>query len=146
MPRPRGRKPGHWTEVNPEQIRAFRQEHDVSRVRLALALGVSASTVQTWETGGGVAAPHLQKRIAEVLARGPDQLVPVPGPAWQPVVNVTAVGPDTGPQVQATGMIVDGYLRACGRKLTPEELLELIRSVRSALHVQEAPGRHPPPG
>jgi DNA-binding transcriptional regulator YiaG len=126
-----GRKPGQWTSVTPEKILAFRLEHDVSRARLAAALGVATTTVQNWENGHGVAMPRLQKRLAEILAAGPDGLVPLPAPS-NPLSGLA--GPAAvGPQVQATSTIVDGYLRNCGRKLTTEELLSLIKVVRGAL-------------
>lgn len=69
-----GRKPGKWTVVTPDEIRAFRQEHQISRSRLAGALGVSSTTIQNWETDNGVAMPRLQEKVAELLKLGPGAL------------------------------------------------------------------------
>lgn len=66
-----GRKPGAWTLVTPQEIRAFREEHEISRSRLAGALGVSSTTVQNWETNNGVAMPRLQQKVADLIKVGP---------------------------------------------------------------------------
>jgi DNA-binding transcriptional regulator YiaG len=66
-----GRQRGSWTEVQPEQIRAFRDEHSISRNMLASTLGVSATSVQNWETGLAVAMPSIQAKLASIIQAGP---------------------------------------------------------------------------
>jgi DNA-binding XRE family transcriptional regulator len=124
-----GRKSGQWTAVTPEQIREFRMEHEISRHRLARAIGVSTTTIQNWETGNGVAVPRLQEKAAALISAGPS------------AVGATSAGQAgacdpaalIGPQVTAAATIVDGYLRTREGKLSPEQLAELIRTVRGAL-------------
>lgn len=127
-----GRKPGTWSTITPEEIRAFREEHQISRSRLAGALGVSSTTIQNWETHNGVAMPRLQQRVADLIKAGPSALSPVSrqtssgGSGYDPTAVV-------GQQVTAAAQIVTGYMTATGGKLSTAELLELIKSVRGAL-------------
>jgi transcriptional regulator with XRE-family HTH domain len=124
-----GRKPGEWTTVTPEQILEFRRANQISRAKLAAALGVSSTTIQNWETGQGVAMPKLQAKVAELIKAGGSAVAsarPTPGVGWDPSVVV-------GPQVTATGTIVTGYLQSQQQKLSTDELIDLIRAVRGAL-------------
>src|SRR5689334_19794207 len=74
-----GRKPGKWTAVTPDEIRAFRQDNQISRSRLAGALGVSSTTIQNWETDNGVAMPRLQQKVADLIKAGPAALATARG-------------------------------------------------------------------
>lgn len=125
-----GRKPGVWKYVTPEQLREFRTSGQVSRARIASALGVSSTSVQNWEAGRA-AMPRLQKRLAELIAAGPaaldDGLPEADGAAAD-----GPVGSVLSSQLLATGTIVGSYITAHG-KMSHEQLMELIRSVRSAL-------------
>jgi DNA-binding transcriptional regulator YiaG len=131
MAKKAGRKPGKWTAVTPEEIRAFREQNEISRSRLAGALGVSSTTIQNWETGNGVAMPRLQKNVAELIKAGPSAIKPAVG------ASVSSHAADhagvAGPQVMAAATIVSGYLQTSGSKFTTLELLELIKNVRGAL-------------
>lgn len=129
-PRKRGgRKPGAWTHVTPDKIIAFREENAISRQRLAEAVGVSQTSVQNWEHGT-VATPKMQKRLAELISRGPHAIPstrrPLPG-MYDAAGDAAAV--------QATGTIVSSYL-ANNRDVEPEQLLALIRDIRRTLAVE----------
>lgn len=126
-----GRQRGTWTEVQPEQIRAFREEHAISRNMLASTLGVSATSVQNWETGMAVAMPSIQARLASIIQAGPGAIQTADGGARRG--SGAGVAALVGHQVSATGMIVNGFLTSQSRKFTQEELIELIKTVRGAL-------------
>lgn len=132
-----GRKPGVWKYVTPEQLREFRASGQVSRARIASALGVSSTSVQNWESGRA-AMPRLQKRLAELIAAGPaalDDGAPEgdggQNGRWR-AEGDGAVGGVLSSQLLATGTIVGSYITAHG-KMSHDQLMELIRSVRSAL-------------
>lgn len=125
-----GRKPGEWRHVTPEAIREFRQEHRISRARLAGALGVSSTSVQNWESGT-VATMRTQQQLADLIRAGPAALATIrsaPGTvgSWDPSAVL-------GPQILTTGAIVGAYLQSNPGKVTNDDLVELIRSVRAAL-------------
>lgn len=127
-----GRVRGSWTEVQPEQIRAFRDEHAISRNMLASTLGVSATSVQNWETGLAVAMPPVQAKLAGIIQAGPSAIQTTDG-AGARRGSAAGVAALVGHQVSATGMIVNGFLTSQSRKFTQEELIELIKTVRGAL-------------
>jgi DNA-binding XRE family transcriptional regulator len=124
---------GSWTEVQPEQIRAFREEHTISRNMLASTLGVSATSVQNWETGLAVAMPAVQARLASIIQAGPGAIHTADGAGTRRGGGAAGVAALVGHQVSATGMIVNGFLTSQSRKFTQEELIELIKTVRGAL-------------
>lgn len=129
-----GRKRGTWTEVQPEQILAFRDEHSISRNMLATTLGVSATSVQNWETGLAVAMPAVQAQLAAIIQAGPGAIHSPDGAgARRGGGGPAGVAALVGHQVSATGMIVNGFLTSQSRKFTQEELIELIKTVRGAL-------------
>lgn len=122
-----GRKPGTWELVSPEQIRAYREAHAVSRASLAGQLGVSGTTIQNWETGHAVATKKAQERLAQVLGGAPRSSAPAAStPAARP-------SPSSGydSAVEATGRIVAAFLGSV--KLKRGELGGVIREVREAL-------------
>jgi DNA-binding transcriptional regulator YiaG len=125
-----GRKPGVWKYVTPEQLREFRTSGQVSRARIASALGVSSTSVQNWESGRA-AMPRLQRRLAELIAAGPGALEDG-APDGDGVVADGPVSGVLSSQLLATGTIVGSYITAHG-KMSHDQLMELIRSVRSAL-------------
>ncbi len=125
-----GRKPGVWKYVTPEQLREFRTSGQVSRARIASALGVSSTSVQNWESGRA-AMPRLQKRLAELIAAGPGALDDG-APDGDGLASDGPVGGVLSSQLLATGTIVGSYITAHG-KMSHDQLMELIRSVRSAL-------------
>ena len=123
-----GRKPGEWKFVTADEIKAFREEHRVSRARLASALGVSSTSVQNWETGT-VATLKTQQQLAEIMKAGPAALATVtPSGAggWDP-------GAIVGPQITTTGTIVTGFLTSQQGKMSTDQLIELSKNVRQAL-------------
>lgn len=125
-----GRRPGVWKLLTPDKLRAYREEHKISRVRLAQMLGVSSTSVQNWETGT-VATLKIQQRLAELIAAGPSAILP---PRKAPSLwDVASGGNGKGdPTISATGEIVASYVSS--RKAIPaEELVEVIRAVRRAL-------------
>jgi DNA-binding transcriptional regulator YiaG len=125
-----GRKPGVWKYVTPEQLKEFRTTGQVSRARIASALGVSSTSVQNWESGRA-AMPRLQKRLAELIAAGPAALDDG-DPEVEGGGGEGAVGGVLSSQLLATGTIVGSYITAHG-KMSHEQLLELIKTVRGAL-------------
>lgn len=132
-PRKGGRQRGSWTEVQPEQVRAFREEHAISRNMLAATLGVSATSVQNWETGLAVAMPAIQAKLASIIQAGPSAVHSADPSGVRRGGGPSAAAALVGHQVSATGMIVNGFLTSQSRKFTQEELIELIKSVRGAL-------------
>ncbi|MCO5170201.1 MAG: helix-turn-helix domain-containing protein [Planctomycetes bacterium] len=124
-----GRKPGEWKLITPEQLKDYRSEHKISRARLAQMLGVSSTSVQNWETGT-VASMRIQQRLSELIAAGPTAILPPRKPAslWD-----MAAKQQTDPAITTTGTIVAGYLQTREGKLSTEDLIGLIRSVRQAL-------------
>lgn len=129
-----GRTKGTWVDVQPEKIRAFRDEHRISRVMLAKALGVSSTTVQNWETNVGVAVPKMQTKLAEILAAGPSAVqISAASLRGSGGGGSSTVAEVIGHQVSTTGMIVNAYLASQANAVSPEELVELIGAVRKAL-------------
>lgn len=124
-----GRKPGAWTHLTPEALRAFREEHKLSRDRLADLLGVSRTSIQNWETLELPPSPKTQQRLAELLRAGPGA-IPPPRKApslWDaPRPQRTDAG-----VLLATGAIVAAWART--HTLSQDELLALIQTVREAL-------------
>lgn len=116
-----GRRPGEWTHVQPEDLVKFRQEHGVSRARLARALGVSATSVQNWEAGK-VATLQAQERLREILD-DPARL------AEADADDGASAGDEV---VRATGVIVSGFASS-HPELTADELIVVIKKVREAL-------------
>jgi DNA-binding XRE family transcriptional regulator len=111
---------GAWKTTTPEKLLEFRKTYKVSRARLSKVLGVSATTIQNWESEADVASTKAQARLAEVM-RDAAKLFPAPSRG------------ETGAAISTTGEIVEGYLRSLGRPIDKDALLELIRNVRSAL-------------
>lgn len=143
-----GRPKGTWSEVQPEQIRAFRLEHQLSRATFARMVGVSSPTIFTWETNVKVAALEMQQKMARLLADGPsslpvDDLPSTSGrssPSWTPSgftsnqrVGDSSVADMIGLQISTAGQIVNAYLTGQGKAVSPAELVELIGAVRTAL-------------
>lgn len=122
-----GRKPGVWKLVTPEKLKAYRDENRVSRARMAQMLGVSTTSVQNWETGT-VASMKIQQRLAELISAGPSAILP---PRKGPSLWDRSGGPGDA-AVATTGTIVAAYVGGA-KKLGPDQLVELIRSVRTAL-------------
>ena len=131
MPRKRsgGRRPGAWTLVTPEALRTFRSENKLSRARLASMLGVSSTSVQNWETGA-VASLKVQQRLAELVQTG--AVSATPAPRQEPAALGGAQKGSSDTAVSATAAIVGPYAGA-QKDLSPQALLELVRSVRQAL-------------
>lgn len=124
-----GRKPGTWTLVTPEQIRAYRDGHRVSRVRMAQMLGCSPTSVQNWEKGK-VATTKTQLQIKELIETAPS--VPLPSRQRQGPSLLGAREAGEGVSLEVTGRIVTAYV-AGAKALGTEELVGLIRGVRAAL-------------
>jgi transcriptional regulator with XRE-family HTH domain len=116
-----GRRPGEWTHVQPEDLVQFRQEHGVSRARLARALGVSATSVQNWEAGK-VATLQTQERLREILD-DPSRLSEGGGDDAETTHDEV---------VRATGVIVSGFASS-HPELTADDLIVVIKKVREAL-------------
>jgi DNA-binding transcriptional regulator YiaG len=123
-----GRKPGAWTLLTPEALRAWREANKVSRARLAIMLGVSSTSVQNWETGT-VASVKIQQRLAELIAAGPAAILP---PRKQASLWDMAAHEKNDPAIMTTGTIVAGYV-STHSGMSAEDLIGLIRSVRQAL-------------
>jgi len=66
-----GRKPGHWQAgLSGEKLRAWREQAEVSRGKLAKALGKSATSVQNWETGRAIPVQKTQHALVEIMRTG----------------------------------------------------------------------------
>ncbi|MCO5166009.1 MAG: helix-turn-helix domain-containing protein [Planctomycetes bacterium] len=122
-----GRKPGKWELVDPLEFRTWREQHRLSRARLAALLSVSATSIQNWEVGHAVPSHPHQQRLAELMKTpGVASLAAGARPG-----GPAAAGDDPA-TIGATGAIVTAYLRRAP-DLDQEELLGLIRAVRQAL-------------
>ena len=111
-----------WRFVQPEEILAYRQEHGLSRAKLADSLGVSTTSIQNWERGR-VAALETQRRLRSLIDGEPllpGGLATLPQPAAQDSL------------VMMTGQIVAAYL-STQTDLDPTRIPELIRTVKDAL-------------
>lgn len=124
-----GRKPGEWRLVTPEQLRAYREEHRISRARLAQTLGVSSTSVQNWETGT-VATMRIQERLAALIAAGSTAVLPL---RRAPSLWEASTTPEATQAITATGMIVANYVQTRRDELPIDDLVSLIRNVRQAL-------------
>lgn len=120
-----GRKPGKWELVDPLEFPRWREQQRLSRARVAELVNVSATSVQNWELGHAVPSRHHQERLAELM-KNPS----VAGAA--PSRGLGPVGDGDPSVVEATGAIVTAYMKG-DPKLSPEDLLGLIRTVRQAL-------------
>ena len=120
-----GRAPGRWEVVAPEELKRFRGARGLSRAKLAQLVGVSATSIQNWESGR-VASLKIQRRLRALIDGEP----------------VLGVSPSDGCQdpacrarqalVRTTGSIVAAYVET-QRGVQPAELPALVRSVRAAL-------------
>lgn len=64
-----GRKPGAWRQgLTASALRQFRENNHVSRIMLARAIGVSATTIQNWETGASIPIPRSQDDLERIMA------------------------------------------------------------------------------
>lgn len=135
-----GRKPGTWTLLTPESLRAWRGASGMSRAALASMLDVSSTSVQNWETGHAVATAKMQQRLAELM-KAPADRVAAPAPeakrtaAAAPSRKATPAPAEiNGNLVQATTAIVVEAIKAGGKRaVAPKDLSLLIRTVREAL-------------
>lgn len=112
-----------------EQIKAYREQHRISRARLAQTLGVSSTSVQNWETGT-VATMRIQERLAALIAAGP---VAVPPLRHAPSLWDAGTSSEATPAITATGAIVAQYVQTRRGELPVDDLVSLIRNVRQAL-------------
>jgi DNA-binding XRE family transcriptional regulator len=119
-----GRNPGEWKLVQPEQIRAYRADHKMSRATMSKMLGVSATTIQNWEIGNGTATHKAQVRIKELLDSAP------PATLMSARRSPPAGGNDA--QLEATGKIV-AALVSRNANVSQSQMVEVIRQVRQAL-------------
>jgi DNA-binding XRE family transcriptional regulator len=125
-----GRKPGKWTLLTAQDLRDYRANHKLSRDRLAVILGVSRTSVQNWETLELPPSMKTQEKLAQLIAGGPTAIPPPTKPPslWD---RPRPEGTDAG-VITATGLIVAAWAKTHA-KITPEELLELIKTVRATL-------------
>lgn len=138
-----GRKPGQWLHLEQDQLKAYRKDAKLSRARLAELLDVSSTSIQNWETGRSVPVKRYQERLVELMTGTPP--APAPARAGRGAVRADGDGPvghagAGSDHLQATrlsvaGEILKGYLAtAQGGKLSTDALIELVGSLRRALH------------
>lgn len=116
-----GRKPGKWEVVTPDEILTYRRSQGLSRAKLADLLKVSATSIQNWETGR-VASRKIQHRLRALIdgqAAPGNSAIPEPPPQDEIAIATT-------------GEIISAYLQT-QKALKPEQLTQLVRSVRRAL-------------
>lgn len=151
-PRRRGPPTHVWDQVQPEEIRAFKEKHALSDRRLGEILGgVSISTVRNWLGGRNAPSSDAQALIRAALdAPG---LPPVPPkvpparrgrsrkspPAATAIDAATVSAPEVpGPPpvtpAQAVLELATAYLRTPGgQHLTPDQLKALLADLASLL-------------
>lgn len=132
-----GRRPGAWTLLTPQALRGWREKHQMSRGRVATALGVSSTSIQNWETGHAVATTKMQQKLADMMsAPSPSGAAPNRARPTAPASNGAAPRSANGDPtlIQATASIVVEAIRAGGRRsVSAKELGLMVRTVRDAL-------------
>jgi DNA-binding transcriptional regulator YiaG len=125
-----GRKPGKWEFVRPEEIKAFRTQQGLSRAKLATQLGVSTTSIQTWEAGRP-ASIKVQRQLRDLIeGRPPAGSVSA---SSDTAAAAAASGHSDASAIRTTGEIVAAYLQSQTTSLPPAELAKLVLSVRLAL-------------
>lgn len=149
-----GRKPGQWVHLQKDQVAQYRKDAKLSRTKLADLLDVSPTSIQNWETGRSIPVKRFQQRLVELMS---GKAPPVEAPsatarkpvaarssrATTPASSSRAAAPastdSSAVQVQVTrlsvaGEILRGYLATPqGGKVSPDQLVTLVASLRSAL-------------
>lgn len=126
-----GRRPASWQLVKPEEVRRYRESSGLSRAALARALGVSTSSILSWENGK-VPSLTSQRRL-RMLMDG--ERVPAPENNGEGAVEGEAevdVSAGERAATMATGAIVAAYLRT-QKQPQPGQVSEVVRRVRRAL-------------
>lgn len=123
-----GRKPGAWTLISPDALRAWRDENKVSRAHLASMLGVSSTSVQNWETGHAVATTKTQQRLVELTKRAPGQ-----PQTTRPAASTAANGATAHTSAESPTLI----------QATASIVTEAIRAKRQGCGAEGARGAHP---
>lgn len=136
---PPRRKKLEWVHITPEEIQNFREEHKLSRSRLAADLGVSPASVLNWEKGR-VASIDCQQRLAALIAetaqtppRRTDSSASRRLSPARSHLQSPPEGPGSQEAITATVSLVSKYVELHGSKLAPGEFIDLIRNVRRAL-------------
>ena len=123
-----GRRRGRWKLVTFQELDSWRSEKGIPKKRMAELLGVTNSTYHNWARKISIPTAKTQERIRRYLDGGAPQHGAAPnGPpaARDPRVAAAAM--------EATGVIVESYLKASKSKVTADELKSLIVDVRRAL-------------
>ena len=134
-----GRRPGTWTLITPESLRAWREKNGVSRASVATMLGVSSTSVQNWETGHAIATTKTQQRLAELTSGAPAGAQAAGGRRGAAAAGAAAAprasgGDANGALIEGTAAIVVEAIRSSGKKgMSANDLAALIRTVRDAL-------------
>ena len=115
-----------WVLVTPEEIETYREREGLSPFRLAVErFRVNLPTLEGWLSGKEVPNLAQQQRVRGVL----DGSLREPG--W--LAGDGEGAPTRGGLVRTTGTIVSAYLESRGKSISPEDLVVLVREVRSAL-------------
>lgn len=57
-----------WIDTNP--LRAWRRKNDISIMRAAVALGVTITTIQSWERGSATPSEPNMTNLEKVIGTG----------------------------------------------------------------------------
>lgn len=125
-----GRRPASWQLVTPDEVRRYRESSGMSRAALARALGVSTSSILSWESGK---VPSLiSQRRLRILMDG-EPLAPTVNGA-EPAEGEAEAEVSEGQRAatMATGAIVAAYLKT-QKQPQPGQIADVVRRVRRAL-------------
>ena len=119
-------------KVSGKRLRAAREARKLSRAALAKQLGVSAGSVQNWESGRSVPrGENLTKVRAFVNEGTPKAAAPLPA-----LPGATQAPPASSPGGDAAtvgaAQVASAYLTA-GHPLRPEDVIAFVKDLRHAL-------------
>ena len=121
-PAKRASKAPKWSAVTFEQIEQARVTRGLTIKGMSDYLGISSGTYQNWKQRTAVPNMNRQRALAAKL-----------NPAPKRVSKGTRVRRISDEQVTAAGSMVCAYTRSQGGKLSPEELVQTVRKVLSAV-------------
>jgi transcriptional regulator with XRE-family HTH domain len=131
-----GRKKGEWVLVTSDALRQYRKDAHLSRNKFAEILDVSATTIQNWESGKAVPTKKSQARLADLIKSGAPSASNGNGTVGKsaPRQVTSNGGAATDTQLTVTGEVLKAFLAtARGGKTSPEQLVQLTKSLRAAL-------------
>ena len=123
-PARRASKAPKWSAITFDQLERERSSKGLTIQGMAEHLGISYGTYRNWKSGEAVPNLNRQRQLAAKLK---------PSPTSKSKAVRGRVRRVTDEQVSAAGSLVCAYTRSQKGKLTPEELVQTVRKVISAV-------------